>query len=125
MRRKSAAFIAHCRGTVREMNNAYEKFDCDVLQCCHYFAIKILRAFDAVPGTLFIFERKDARIVGVEHDPDISLDVGVLPAVPVFGMNVRVSIRRQILRAHETEDIHVPNCRNPERLRRKDYSLLR
>ena len=56
--------------------------------------VEILCTFDAVPWAFFVFQRKEAHVAGIEHNPDVALYVGILPAIPVFGVNVGVGVRR-------------------------------
>jgi hypothetical protein len=63
----------------------------------HYFFEHILRAFYSVPGTGLVFKRKSSTEASRQHDPRGTLNIVVIsPAVPVFCMNVRMGVRRQI-----------------------------
>src|ERR1700761_7800659 len=85
-----------------------DDFDVIALQRREYLIVEILGAFHPIPGSFFILEREDSRVSGIHHDADVPLHIGILPAIPILGVNIGMRIRRQILQRVEQKVFMFP-----------------
>src|SRR5258708_37854707 len=57
----------------------------------------MLRTFHTIPRTSFVFQRKNASEIVIQHDAYIALHVGLAEAIPELSMNGGMCVGSQVL----------------------------